>query len=192
MARTPDPFTVLDSGKQRRESSTGCVRDNRVGKGRYDLLPVFALQRDAVLYEKGANKYTARNWEKGQLFSWCLDSALRHITQRLRGDRAEDHVAAARFHLASIMHYEEMIERGVLPPGLNDLPTYEPAGAPPDAMKCPKCGSDDLSHEMEHAPGDPWTTACGACQRIFDTAAAAPPPPSPDKETLNEPPTSGS
>lgn len=129
---SPDKHVVLDSGKQRRKSSTGCERDNRAGKGRFDLLPIFALERDALLYEKGASKYEARNWELGQDFSWCLDSAIRHILQYLMGYHREDNLAAARFHLASVMHYEEMIERGVLPASLNDLPTYVPNKETPD------------------------------------------------------------
>ncbi len=136
MSKTSDEFVVRDTGKDRRVSATGCERDNRAGKGRYDLLPVFALERDARLYEKGAEKYTARNWELGQYFSWCLDSAKRHIDKVLMGDRVEDNLAASRFHLACVMHYEEMIKRGLLPADLDDLPSY----APPRGALCDICG----------------------------------------------------
>lgn len=118
-----EDFIVRDSGEHSHFTS-GCRRDSRKGKGRFDLLSVFALERDAHLLEKGATKYDARNWEKGMPFSRCLDSAIRHIVQYIQGDRVEDHLAAARFNLACIMHYEEMILREILPPELSDLPIY--------------------------------------------------------------------
>lgn len=114
---------MRDSG-ERSQFTSGCQRDSRKGKGRFDLLSVFALERDAHLLEKGATKYDARNWEKGMPFSRCLDSAIRHIVQYTQGDRVEDHLAGARFNLACIMHYEEMILREILPPELSDLPIY--------------------------------------------------------------------
>ena len=118
-------FVTKDSGK-REVAANGFQRDLRTGKGRYDLLPFFALRRDAELYERGAVKYDARNWEKGQPFSRALDSAFRHLAQYMMGDRSEDHLAAARFNVACVMHQEEMIKRGLLPADLNDLPNYAP------------------------------------------------------------------
>jgi len=118
-----EQFHIEDSGR-RQKFPTGMVRDVRSGKGRYDLLPYFVLDRDAKHYEAGAVKYANHNWEKGQPFSRALDSALRHIFTYLRGGRSEDHLAAARFNLACVMHYEEMISRGLLPRELNDLPPY--------------------------------------------------------------------
>ncbi len=119
-------FVTKDSG-QREKLANGFQRDLRIGKGRFDLLPFFALKRDAELYERGAVKYEARNWEKGQPFSRALDSAIRHLAQYMMGDRSEDHLAAARFNIACVIHEEEMIRLGVLPADLDDLPRYEPA-----------------------------------------------------------------
>jgi hypothetical protein len=101
---------------------TGAVRDQRTGKGRFDLLSPHVLTRDALLYEKGAIHYADRNWEKGMPFSRCIDSAMRHLVRWLRGDREEDHLAAVRFNVGAIMHYEEEIQRGRLDPGLDDIP----------------------------------------------------------------------
>ncbi len=123
LEQIPDQYIVRDSG-QRQQFPTGMQRDLRVGKGRYDLLPYFAVHRDAIHYGQGATKYDDHNWEKGQPFSRALDSALRHIFDYLRGDRVEDHLAAARFNLACVMHYEEMIKLGILPPELDDLQRY--------------------------------------------------------------------
>ena len=55
---------VKDSGKGRKWN-TGSVRDTRTNKGRYDLLPVYAIKRLAQHFEHGAVKYGDRNWEKG-------------------------------------------------------------------------------------------------------------------------------
>ncbi len=132
----PD-FTTKDSG-EREQFQTGAQRDTRSGKGRFDLLPAFALEREAQLLERGAEKYDPRNWEQGFPFSRCLDSAFRHLTQYVQGDDSEDHLAAVRFNVGCIMHFEEMIRRVRMNPALNDLPNYraiEPAGVPPDVLR---------------------------------------------------------
>lgn len=115
--------SVKDSGA-RQTFSTGSVRDTQTGKGRYDLSSPIVNERDAKHYENGAKKYGDRNWEKGQPLSRFLDSALRHINKYREGHRDEDHLAAARWNLAGLIHVEEMIERGVLPKELDDLPSY--------------------------------------------------------------------
>ncbi|MBM4043017.1 MAG: hypothetical protein FJ290_31395 [Planctomycetes bacterium] len=109
-------YKLADSG-QREEFDGGAVRDVRSGKGRYDLLSPHALGRLAAVYEKGAAKYAARNWEKGIPVSRCLDSALRHIFQYLAGAKDEDHLAQADWNLQAVMHFEETR------PDLQDIPT---------------------------------------------------------------------
>jgi hypothetical protein len=44
-----------------------------------------------------------------------------------QGKRDEDHLAAIMFNAMALIHYEEMIERGLLPADLNDMPNYRPA-----------------------------------------------------------------
>lgn len=117
---------VKDSG-ERRKFQTGSVRDRRDGKGRFDLVSPIVEARDAKHLENGAKKYGDRNWERGQPLSNYLDSAKRHISHWQEGYRDEDHLAAARWNLACIIHTEEMIKRGLLPAELSDLPTYLPA-----------------------------------------------------------------
>lgn len=102
-------FVTKDSGERAR-FETGAQRDTASGKGRYDLLPVNAIHRLAQLYERGAVKYDARNWEKGIPVSRMFDSALRHVFQALSGDQSEDHLAGAVFNLIGIMEYEERAE----------------------------------------------------------------------------------
>lgn len=114
---------VKDSGC-REEFETGSRRDTREGKGRFDLLSPFVLERDARHLENGARKYGDRNWEKGQPLSRYMDSAMRHMNKYLMGHRDEDHLAAARWNIAAIMHTELMIQMGLLPTHLNDLPNW--------------------------------------------------------------------
>lgn len=116
---------VKDSGV-REEMATGSKRDTRDGKGRFDLISPVVMLRDARHLENGSKKYGDRNWEKGQPLSRCFDSAVRHLFKYLEGFRDEDHLAAARWNIAVMIHVEEMVMRGLLPAGLADLPRYLP------------------------------------------------------------------
>ena len=119
---------VKDSGV-RQNFDTGSRRDSRDGKGRYDLLPVYALKRLARHFENGAKKYTERNWERGQPLSRYLDSAIRHAFEFLGGSRDEDHAAAAAWNILCMIETEQRIREGRLPLSLDDLP-YPQKSAP--------------------------------------------------------------
>lgn len=122
-----------DSG-ERRAFSTGSVRDAATGKGRFDLISPIALERLALMYERGAAKYDDRNWEKGQPVTRVMDCALRHLNKHLAGWRDEDHLAAALWNVAAMIHIEHQCARGKLPAELIDWPaayvTEEDAGGP--------------------------------------------------------------
>lgn len=111
---------VKDSG-QRREWSTGSVRDVAVGKGRYDLLPPYPIKRLAIHFENGARKYGDKNWEKGQPLSVYISSALRHGFCVSDGMKDEDHAAAAAWNWFAFMHTAEKIKLGELPAELDDI-----------------------------------------------------------------------
>jgi len=117
-------YEVKDSGK-RQEFTTGMVRDTQDGKPRIDLLSPFALMRIGVHMMKGSIKYDERNWEKGQPFSRAIASVARHLFKWIAGSRSEDHLSAIVFGCQAIMHYEEMIKRGLLPAELDDMPDYK-------------------------------------------------------------------
>lgn len=104
---------------------TGALRDSPEGKGRFDLISPIALTRLACVYERGANARGERNWEKGFSICRALCSSIRHIYQYLAGLRDEDHLAQAAWNLFAAIHFEEMIERGLLPKNLDDLPNYQ-------------------------------------------------------------------
>lgn len=104
-------YVTKDSGK-RREFPTGSVRDRADDKPRYDLISPWALQRLAELYQRGAEKYGERNWEKGQPVSDILASLYRHLIAYMQGDVTEDHMAAVAWNAFAIMHFEELAKRG--------------------------------------------------------------------------------
>jgi hypothetical protein len=112
--------SVKDSGA-RREVATGSVRDQAVGKGRYDLLPPYSIKRLAQHFENGAAKYGDRNWELGQPLSWYIDSAIRHGFNVSAGMKDEDHVAAAAWNWLAFMFTAEQIRLGKLPAELDNI-----------------------------------------------------------------------
>jgi hypothetical protein len=104
--RVAGEYTTRDSG-EREVMETGSQRDTREGKGRFDLIPPFALQRLAGLYERGAAKYGDRNWELGQSSTRFYDSCMRHLVNYMAGDREEDHLAAVMWNAVGMMFNEE-------------------------------------------------------------------------------------
>lgn len=113
-----------DSGK-RQEFNTGAVRDTAEGKSRPDLISPYAQMRKGLWLAEGARKYKERNWESGMPISRCIASIERHLQQYKMGLVNEDHLAAIAVNVEFIMHYEAMIEKGLLPRELDDMPKYE-------------------------------------------------------------------
>ena len=94
-------YTIKDSGK-RQEFKTGMVRDS-CEKIRYDLIPLFALDRWADHMTKGAKKYSARNWQKAETkeeMERFVASAYRHFMAWLSGENEEDAMAGVFFNMA--------------------------------------------------------------------------------------------
>ena len=117
-------WTTKDSG-EREQMETGSQRDSREGKGRYDLISPFAMERLAGVMERGAIKYEERNWELGQKQMRYFDSAMRHMQRWLMGWQDEDHLAQALWNLHSMVHQDELIRRGCERyENLDDRPTY--------------------------------------------------------------------
>lgn len=112
-------YEIHDSG-DRDFFNTGAKRHSQKGKGRYDLIPPLMLIRLAILYEKGAEKYGDRNWEKGIPLSRLFSSTIRHMFCWLMGMRNEDHLAAAIFNIAAMIQIENDVEEGKLPKDLGD------------------------------------------------------------------------
>ena len=110
---------INDSGSRISYGDGKALREPTTGKGRYDLISPFGIDRIAKWYELGAQKYAARNWEKGMPFSRYVDSAKRHLNKYIMGMEDEDHLAAACWNLIAIMHHQELGEYE-----FDDLPHY--------------------------------------------------------------------
>lgn len=133
--------SVKDSG-ERQQFSTGAVRDNADNKPAYELVSPIALRRIAKHLANGAKKYSKHNWERGMSMERMMGSALRHLNQWREGDRSEDHLAAACFNIMGVIHFEEMVARGLLPKELDDIPTYLPPGKTLDQVLAEEFGDE--------------------------------------------------
>lgn len=120
-----DARVILDSGT-RQNFETGAVRDIQAGKGRFDLLPGWALKRIAQHFEEGAKKYGDSNWKKGIPLRRYLDSAMRHLVAFSEGEQDEPHEVAAVWNILCLMQTKHYIDQGRLPKSLDDLWTENP------------------------------------------------------------------
>ena len=111
-------MAIKDSG-ERREFSTGAVRDMAEGKGDMVSIPWEAMLRLSRHYEAGAKKYTRFNFRQGIPVSSFIDSACRHLAKYQCGCDDEDHLAAAAFNILGAMLVENIT------PELQDLPLRE-------------------------------------------------------------------
>lgn len=102
--------------------STGATREDKTGRGRYDLISWHAMRREAIRLELGAHLHGDRNWEMGLPSHKYANGVLRHMFQHLAGDRSEDHLAAIRWNAGGLIHNEEEIAAGRMDPSLGDLP----------------------------------------------------------------------
>jgi hypothetical protein len=125
LIETKEETGMHDSGK-RQEFNTGAVRDTAEGKSRPDLISPFAQLRCGEWMRKGAEKYSERNWEKGIPISRCIASLERHLQQYKTGLMDEDHLAAIAVNAQFIMHFEAMVEKGLMArETVCDMPEYE-------------------------------------------------------------------
>lgn len=89
---------IKDSG-ERTVFETGFQRDMHAGKGRFDLLPWYAIWEVAKHCEEGALKYGERNIDKGAPQHSLIDSAFRHMAKYTMGMTDEDHLRAAAWNI---------------------------------------------------------------------------------------------
>lgn len=106
---------IKDSGN-RREFSSGAVRDIQEGKGRMDLLPWAAIMEVSKHCENGAKKYGEHNVDKGIPVHSLCDSAARHLAKYIDGWEDEPHLLAAAWNLLWAIQTE------IKYPELKDVP----------------------------------------------------------------------
>lgn len=81
------------------------------GKPRYDLIPPAVLHELAILYQKGAEKYADRNWEKGIHYSRCYRALLSHAFKYFMGEDydkvdGQHHMDSVAWYAIAIRHYD--------------------------------------------------------------------------------------
>ena len=108
--------TKIEDSGERTKFTTGALRDLHKGKGRYDLLPWAAIHELAIHCENGALKYGERNCEKGIPTHSLMDSAIRHLGCYMKGQKEENHLAAAMWNVAMC------IEMEINNKGMQDIP----------------------------------------------------------------------
>ena len=125
LAERRDAVRMQDSG-HRETFATGAVRDTAEGKPQPHLISPFAVERLGAWLAAGAQKYGARNWEKGISSERHCASLCRHLMKFQQGCTDEDHLGAIFCNAMFLIHNEELVRRGVLPESLLDMPKYEP------------------------------------------------------------------
>lgn len=101
---------------------TGAKREEKTGKGRFDLISPIMLRRLAILMEEGGLVHGDRSWELGMPLSGLLSSAIRHAQQTLDGLEDEDHPIQAIWNFMAYVHTLHRIRAGSLPTELDDIP----------------------------------------------------------------------
>jgi hypothetical protein len=119
-------YTTKDSG-QHAQYDSGMRRDSESGKPRFDLIRTKLqpyeeqmIYRYAMLLARGAEKYSARNWEEGdseEELERAKSSLLRHTEQLIAGETDEDHAAAVWFNTQAIEYFRWRIAQKE---GVND------------------------------------------------------------------------
>ena len=99
------------------EFGNGAIREDKEGKGRFDLLPWCAIMRIAKHMQESLKVYEPRNWERGLPMHSMIDSAFRHMAKYVDGQTDEDHLCAAATNLLMAMWTEEKH------PEMQDIPT---------------------------------------------------------------------
>ena len=112
---------IKDSGT-RQTFTTGSQRDAQAGKGAFHLVPNFVIWLVSRVYEDGAKKYAARNWEKGQPLSQYIKSAENHLAKLKMGLRDEPHASQVIWNMMAYIYTAVMIKLGLRPAELSDMP----------------------------------------------------------------------
>ena len=111
---TPLPRSMW-SDEKAAVSPNGSLRYNK-DKLPMELIPPSAMKALASVLQYGAQKYSARNWEKGAEFSVPYASLLRHLTAWWEGENNDlesglPHTYHILMNAAMLVEYEEKFEK---------------------------------------------------------------------------------
>lgn len=113
---------LADSGDRTTffENSAQRDRDGEKKYRQWALIPWSIIRRLAIHFGRGSEKYDRNNWAKGMPLSEFFNSAMDHMCDAMAGKTDEDHEIAAIWNMVTFAKTREMIERGSLPPELDD------------------------------------------------------------------------
>lgn len=120
LAQAKPAMELKDSG-ERRTFATGAQRDRAKGKGAPALVPNWVIWLVSCIYEDGAIKYAARNWEKGMALSEYINSAERHLGKLKAGLRDEPHASQVIWNMIGYVFTAWMCRIGARPVELSDM-----------------------------------------------------------------------
>lgn len=109
---------IKDSG-ERTLYPNGFQRDMSEGKGRFDLVPWYAIWELAKHSEEGSKKYGEHNIDKGCPQHSLIDSGIRHLIKYINGWDDEEHLRAALWNIAWALQQE------TTHPEMQDLPAWK-------------------------------------------------------------------
>jgi hypothetical protein len=121
MKKSKKQDALEDSGI-RKVWNTGAQRDMQYGKGAPHLVPGWVVLMISRIWEDGALKYDARNWEKGMPLSQYIDSMERHLAKLKCGRRNEPHASQLAWNAIAYIFTAALIKMGLRPTELNDMP----------------------------------------------------------------------
>jgi len=111
---------ITKDGGKRKNFKSGMEREPQENKPRFDLLipesqkyEQTLLCRWSMLMDRGAVKYSERNWEKAnsvEELNRFKASFLRHTFQLMGGETDEDHAAAIAFNLNGIVYLMDKLK----------------------------------------------------------------------------------
>lgn len=161
-------FKVKDSGN-RQEFSTGAVRDTSLGKSRPDLIHPYVKERLGQHMRKGADKYNDWNWTKGIPMSRFLESLERHLMQFQLGETDEDHLGAIMFNAMGLMTMPWLVERGLAPKELLDLPDWRSRVPTAEELEQNDEGTVTLSDALSQKEEEINDQGCGieSCRTCY-------------------------
>lgn len=97
------------------QQETRVISDTGGQKGvklaRFDLIPSDFLDELAQVFGRGAEKYEARNWERGYAWGLNIGALQRHLHAWLRGEQRDElgnhHLAQVAWHAAALYSFEK-------------------------------------------------------------------------------------
>lgn len=81
-----------------------------------DVTVADSILKLGELYEIGAKKYAARNWEKGMDWGRCFSALTRHLLKFIRGEKNDEvdgqhHLTSVVWNAIALLHFSENLER---------------------------------------------------------------------------------